>query len=373
METKVIKLDPNGPDTERIREAASVVDAGGLVGFPTETVYGIACRVSNSSLGRLGKVKGREPQKHYTLHIGDKDDVRRYVPTMGIRAEKVIRHAWPGPLTVVFELNKADVDKQRGSLGEEVFENLCGDGSIGIRCPANVIASTLLGEVQSPVVAPSANLAGQSPAVKAEQVLSQFSGQVDLLLDGGPCRYGRSSTVVKMGKGGLEILREGVYSQAALEEISRVSFLFVCTGNTCRSPMAEGAFSKYLAEKLGCTVDELERMGYKVGSAGVMEMAGCPASAEAVAACAAKGIDIRAHVSRALSEQLLAESDYIFAMCRMHQERIVALRPEAATKCRLLAEGEDIADPIGQPQVVYERCADLIERAVKRRISELEL
>jgi protein-tyrosine-phosphatase len=104
-----------------------------------------------------------------------------------------------------------------------------------------------------------------------------------------------------------------------------------------------------------------------------MEMAGCPASAEAVAACAAKGVDIRAHTSRALSERLLADSDYVFAMCRMHQERIVALRPEAATKCRLLAEGEDIADPIGQSQSVYEGCADLIERAVKKRISELEL
>jgi protein-tyrosine phosphatase len=137
--------------------------------------------------------------------------------------------------------------------------------------------------------------------------------------------------------------------------------------------MAEGMFGKHLAEKLGCTVDELGRMGYKGGSAGVMEMAGCPASAEAVAACAAKGIDIRAHASREVSQQLLAASDYIFAMCRMHEERIVALRPGAATKCRLLAEGEDIADPIGQPQLVYEHCADLIERAVKKRISELEL
>jgi protein-tyrosine phosphatase len=118
-------------------------------------------------------------------------------------------------------------------------------------------------------------------------------------------------------------------------------------------------------------VDELDKIGYKVGSAGVMDMAGRPASAEAIAACAAKGVDIKAHRSRALSERLVEESDFIFAMCRTHQDHVIALRPERANKCLLLAEGEDIADPIGQPQQVYNSCADLIEKAVSKRIGEL--
>jgi protein-tyrosine-phosphatase len=100
-------------------------------------------------------------------------------------------------------------------------------------------------------------------------------------------------------------------------------------------------------------------------------MAGGPASSEAVTACAAKGTDIRAHRSRALTEQLVRECDFIFAMCRTHREHIISLGPEAGSKCMLLSEGEDIADPMGQPQHVYDHCADLIEKAVKKRIGEL--
>ena len=135
--------------------------------------------------------------------------------------------------------------------------------------------------------------------------------------------------------------------------------------------MAEGIFRKYLAEKLGCSVDRLDEMGYKVDSAGVIDRVGFSPTAEAIAACAAKWIDISAHESKMLSEQLVKESDFIFAMCRTHREHIISFSPEAANKCVLLAENEDIADPIGQPQEIYNNCAGLIEKAVRKRIVEL--
>jgi protein-tyrosine phosphatase len=371
METEVVKLDADNPDVAEIRRAAALVDAGGAVGFPTETVYGIACRVDAQSLGKLDELKGRGPGKPYTLHIGQKSDVENYVPTIGIRAKKLVENAWAGPLTVVFTLDAQDVDKQRRSLEREVFENLYKDNSIGIRCPDNPTASMLLCEAHNAVVAPSANVTGRPPAVDAEEVLAQFSGRIELLLDAGLCKYKKSSTVAKIGRKGLEILRHGVYSQEELEAMSQVRFLFVCTGNTCRSPMAEGMFRKYLAEKLECQVDQLERMGYKIFSAGVVDMGGSPASAEAIAACAAKGIDIRAHRSRRLSEPLVKESDFIFAMCRMHHERITAVDPGAADRCVLLAGNDEVPDPVGQRQEVYGSCAELIEKAVKKRIGEL--
>ncbi|MEE9370466.1 MAG: Sua5/YciO/YrdC/YwlC family protein, partial [Sedimentisphaerales bacterium] len=223
----------------------------------------------------------------------------------------------------------------------------------------------------NPVVAPSANITGQPPATDAEQVLAQISGQIELLLDAGPCKYKKSSTVGKISRKGLEILRLGVVSQAELQAMSEVKFLFVCTGNSCRSPMAEGIFRKYLAEKLQCDVDHLTEMGYKTYSAGIMNMAGYPASAEAIAACAAKGIDIKAHKSETLSRQLIEESDFIYAMAQIHRERVIAISLEAADKCVLLTEDKDIPDPIGQPQEVYDRCAEMIEEAVKKRVNEL--
>ena len=373
MQTQVVKLDPYKADIAKIKEAAALIDSGGLVAFPTESVYGIACRARNDSLIKLNNLKGRDPDKYYTLHIGQKSEAKKYLPTIGLKAEKLIKNAWPGPLTIVFELNDQDMDKQQTSLKRGVFESLYKNNSIGIRCPDNTIASILLRLTHEPVVAPSANLTGQPPSTDAEEVLAQFSGQIDLLLDAGPCKYKKSSTVVKIGKKGLEILRPGVYSQAELEAMSEIKFLFVCTGNTCRSPMGVGIFRKYLAEKLQCEVDHLDKMAYKVSSAGIIDLANSPASAEAIAACAAKGIDIQAHRSRALSQELIEESDFIFTMSRMHCERIAAFSPDAAIKCRLIAEDKEIPDPIGQGQQVFNNCSELIEKAVKKRIGELIL
>jgi L-threonylcarbamoyladenylate synthase len=371
METKIVKIDSAEKDSAGITEAAAKIDAGRLVAFPTETVYGIACRVKGDSLVKLDEIKGRTQDKFYTLHISKNGDVHNYVPTIGLRARKLIQNAWPGPLTIVFELNPDDMNKQQKDLDGEVFQSLYQNNSIGIRCPDHSIATALLQQTVYPVVAPSANVTDQSPAVDAGNVLAQFAGKIDMVLDGGPCKYQKSSTVVKIGKKGLEILRDGVYSQLELEVLSQVKFLFVCTGNTCRSPMAEGIFRKYLAEKLQCNIDELEQIGYKVNSAGVMGMAGYPASAEAVAVCAARGVDISSHRNQGLTKALIEESDFIFAMEKRHQENIIALAPDAENRCLLLAGHKEIPDPIGLNLKFYENCANLIEKAVKKRVGEL--
>ncbi len=373
METKVIELNAARVDPDAVGEAAALVDVGGLVGFPTETVYGIACRLERKSLARLDDLKGRPAEKRYTLHIGRGDAVCRYVPRIALKTRKLLRRAWPGPLTVVFELSEKDLDEQRDNLEEGIFENLYGDNTIGIRCPDNAIALALLEQAESPVVAPSANLTGRPPAVDADQVLGQLSGQIDLLLDGGPCRYKENSTVVKIGNSGIEVLRPGVFSLAELNELSQMKFLFVCTGNTCRSPMAEGIFKKYLAEKLRCDIDDLGGMGYKVSSAGISGSAGYPASPQAIKACALDGIDIAAHRNQGLSRELVDDSDYIFAMEQLHLDRIVALDPGIARKCCLLAEPKEVPDPIGHPQEYYDGCAKVIAAAVKQRIDELEI
>ncbi len=371
MQTKVIKLNEAKANIANIKEAAATVDAGGLVAFPTETVYGIACRVSQKSLKKLDNLKGNRHEKYYTLHISQPREVTKYVPTIGLKAQKLIKNAWPGPLTIVFPLNEQDIQKQQKNLKREVFEGLYRNSSIGIRCPDNPIASILLRLTHYPVVAPSANITGHEPAIESQQILEQLSDQIELLLDAGPCKYKKSSTVVKVGTKGLEILRPGVYSQNDIEQFSTVSFLFVCTGNTCRSPMAEGICRRYLAEKFQCKVDELDKTGYKVSSAGIMDMNGTAASEEAIAACKALGIDITAHKSRPLSPQLIQESDFIFAMEQIHYDHITDMCSDAQSRCMLLAENQNIVDPICQGQEIFNNCAALIEKAVKKRIDEL--
>jgi len=373
MAAEIIKISGRPGDLDRIKEAAKAVEAGGLVAFPTETVYGIACRVERTALARLDRIKGRDACKHYTLHIGQLDEYRQYVQNVGMRAEKVIRQGWPGPLTLVFALDAEQLAERRNHVGDDLADTIYKDGSIGIRCPDHPVASLLLRLASCPVVAPSANRAGEEPATDADQVIARLGEDVDVILDAGPCKYGASSTVAAVTTQGIQLLREGIYPASELKRIAEITFLFVCTGNTCRSPMAEGLFRRYLAEKIGCDIDELGNRGYKVLSAGTMNMVGVPASVEAVRACALKGVDIGSHMSRPLTPSLIDASDFIYGMTRAHCEQVTFLAPEAQPKCHLLVPGGEVPDPIGQPQEYFNRCADYIEAAVKARISELAI
>jgi len=371
METQLRKIDPLQPEVEAIRQAAAILEGGGLVAVPTETVYGIACRAERSFTARLDELKGRPVGKPYTLHIARKDDVRRYVPRIDIRARKLVDRGWPGPLTLVFELGDADLETVRLELGEAVFEGLYAAGSVGIRCPDHRVAAMILSQVHHPVVMPSANISGHKPAVDGKTVYEGFKGAIEMVLDAGRCKYGVSSTIVKIGKKRLEVVRQGCYSAERIETMSKVRILLVCTGNTCRSPMAEGLFRKYLAGKLGCALDEVEKLGYKIESAGVMGISGAGASAEAVAACAARAVDINGHRSRKLSRRLVEQSDLILVMTNAHREAVLSMCAGAESRCQLLAKDREIPDPIGRGRREYENCAAMIEQAVRERVSEL--
>lgn len=374
-----MKINDPVRDIEKIKEAADCIDRGGLVVFPTETVYGIACKADQKSLARLDEIKKRDADKRYTLHIGDKDKVQDFVPALSLPAKKLVQNAWPGPLTIVFELEKQDIAKLEEKLGTETVKLLYKDNTIGIRCPDNPVASAFLSLCRFPVVAPSANTAGSKPAVNAKQAIEQLDGLVDMILDAGPCKYKKSSTVVKISAtggfdkltAGWQILREGAYSEKQIQKMLTVNILFVCTGNTCRSPMAEGFTKKLLAGKLKCDIDRLEQMGYKITSAGVIALDGVDASAEAIRFCASRGVRLTGHKSRRLTAEMLKEADYIFAMSAGHRDDIMRLFPASAEKCMLLNDAGDINDPIGGDFEAYKICGLIIEKTVNKRISEL--
>ena len=148
------------------------------------------------------------------------------------------------------------------------------------------------------------------------------------------------------------------------------SVLFVCTGNTCRSPMAEGLAKHALAEMKGVPIGELEAAGIRVRSAGVMTGGGSPASGQAVEAMSRVGVEIADHQSSALTADLIQDADAIYTMTDSHRQAVLMHSPAAAEKTDLLDPAGDIIDPFGAPVDVYVQTAEMIRDALARRLAE---
>ena len=148
------------------------------------------------------------------------------------------------------------------------------------------------------------------------------------------------------------------------------SVLFVCTGNTCRSPMAEGLAKQMLAQMKGVPIEQLEEAGVRVRSAGVMTGGGSPASGQAVQAMEQAGIDLTGHASSALAEDLIQDADAIYTMTDSHRQAVLMHSPSAAEKTQRLDPAGDIIDPFGAPVEVYVQTAEMIRDALTRRLAE---
>lgn len=368
MKTEILKI--SSPDDHRgVEKAAKLLDDGALVAFPTETVFGIGCKVDKRTFKRLNEVKGRNPDKRYTLHVGSYEQLNKYIPTMSLKSKKLVQNAFPGPVTVVFELDDEALKRPRKNLSKNTFELLYTDGTLGIRYPACPVAAAILADTESPVVAPSANPAGFPPATTIKEVLDYFDGKIECIVEIPDFKldFKQSSTVVKVGKNHIQILREGVVPASRIREWTTIQLLFVCTGNTCRSPMAEAFCRKYFADNLGCQVDELEHFGYIISSAGIAASEGLPASRHAVEVCCQMQIDLSAHRSRQLTLEDIEQSDMIFTMSRHHRDCIVQSFPSASEKCFLLDETFDIMDPIGSELEVYQKCFQEIRNSITKK------
>jgi len=357
---RIIKVSSVQPEDEKIEEVIKLVKKGGIACFPTDTVYGLGVDAENrKAVARLYRVKNRPSKKPLILFIGEKEKASYFAQITSLKARRLMSEFWPGPLTLIF---KASLSCPPTLVSEE---------KVGIRFPAHPIPQKIIKKGGLFLATTSANISGEKSPLTPEEVSEALKKRMDLLIDGGEVPLGKESTVIDVTGPSPRLIREGWLSW---EEIRKVwdkdeDILLVCTGNSCRSPMAEGFLKKAWKEK--------KKREIKIHSAGTSTLPGLKPTEFAVKVMKEYDIDISKHLSTPLTEKTIKEADLILTMENRHKEKICEICPSAREKVFLLKEfglrkEEEIFDPMGGSLESYRKCALEIKKGVEGVMKKLK-
>lgn len=353
-----IEVSDADPRVEWVQAARSALEGGALALFPTECGYALGARGDDArAIERLREATERRAPAPFTWAVSSTAALGELGEVSAL-ARRLATRYWPGPLTLVLP-------------GNGLHPLLEAEGWIGVRCVAHAATTGILAALPFPVAFYGVRTrAGRSVEAEAADVATRQRAAV--VFDGGRARLAEPPSVARVGRGRFELLREGLVDLRQLRQAAGLRIGFVCTGNTCRSPMAEGLARVALAERLGCRVDELGGFGFELVSMGVNAVEGDPASKHTQSILEEAGIDASAHRARVAQAQDLARFDHLYCMTSGHLDALVAiLPPKHAKHAQLLdPEGRNISDPIGGPREVYRRTAEQIRQALATRVRE---
>lgn len=324
------------------RQTAQALATGALVALPTEAGYVLAA--DPTALTDPARPSGLPDGLAVSRLDGFFDPAEFFARADPTPAERVLAgRLWPGPVGWVE------------------------DGSpFPAWVPGHMAAASVLAARQAPLALfETADGRPLDPAALGDALA--------VVVADDPPRPG-PVTLLRPNDARWTVIRPGVMTDAAIREALARRIVFVCTGNTCRSPMAEGLFKRRLADRLGCPVEELPARGFAVSSAGLSAGPGDPATPESADVLREMGVDLSAHRSRPCSADLIARADDVIAMTRSHLLSLVSKYPVLNGALRLLCGPDgDLDDPIGGGPDVYRKCARTIHQHVDRLLTEMGL
>jgi L-threonylcarbamoyladenylate synthase len=347
-----------------VTSVVAVLRQGGLAVLPTESGYLVAAgaafpnavdRLLSGPAGASGSLE---------MLVSGPGDVERWTGPLPHDVERIVGRLWPGPLRLAVPVSD-EVSAEGSPTGRWVS-----GGRLNFRSPGHTAAEGVVQAADFPLIAREVGHAAGSEETAAA-LAQQWGEAVAVVVDAGPVPT-RAVTVLTVEDGGWRIEMEGEIGRDTVVAAAAAWVVFVCTGNTCRSPMTEALCKNLLAARLGCAVDELPARGFLIISAGVSAYPGDGPTPEAVDVLRELGADLSAHRSRPLAPEVVAHADHLIAMTRGHLLAVLSRYPVIGGTMRLLGGAEgDLDDPIGGGPEVYAACARTILRRLDRLLTEL--
>ncbi|MBT4576318.1 MAG: hypothetical protein HOB92_07605 [Candidatus Cloacimonetes bacterium] len=317
----------------------------------TGKIFGVGCfAFCKEAVAKINLQKGRKSKSGFIVLIPNIDWLIRFNVRVTPQIHHILKQYWPGELSAILEVPDTRL--------EHISEN----GKVAFRIPTDKLLREFIVKIDQPIISTSVNESGEDPIQNLDEIISRFERWFDyaILPEKIQQNDNLSSTIIEFSNSKLKLIREGSIPFSEIEisyELPQI--LFVCTGNTCRSPIAEFLAKKIISE---------DNLNFRAASAGFMKV-GKSISENSKSILASNGIDASKHKSTQLNEENLRRSWLILTMTEEHKKKILRFKPASASKVYTLSEfaglSDDVIDPFGKNIEFYEKTFDEINKKLK--------
>ena len=363
----VLEISQDHPQLELILRAVNILRNGGVIIYPTDTLYGFGVLINNQhAVEKLYRIKKRQRQKPFSVLINRFSQVEDLCGPLTDYERTICNALFPGKVTLLIKVKK-----------KPDIPALSGLDKIGFRYPQSRLCDDLINHSGIPISSSSVNISEGPNMSEVSEIAAAFSSDVDLILDSGPVNSLKGSTVLDISAVSVKMIREGEVKREELENILKIkiksrsdikyTITFICSGNICRSPMAEGILK-----------DRIKNSDFKdlveVNSAGTLSLPPDGASENAVLVAKEHHIDISIHSSRSISESIIEQANMLICLADNHYQYCNQYYPHHMNKVYLLKmlnrqdeiPNTSIADPIGKDKAFYSAVYDEISEEIDR-------